>query len=114
MLSNELRKKLLTTRRLSLIVLLLTALATGLVLAQRGRVQEKSLRVDEKSFPVQEKSFHAQGPPAQSNPKREKLRNFDAQILASANDLLEDGRDTFRFDTFGDEAFWGGALQLHQ
>ena len=112
--TNEQGTRLLTARRLSVIVVLLTALATGLVLAQRGRVQEKSLRVDEKSFPVQEKQFHAQGPPPQSNPKREKLRNFDAQILANANDLLEDGRDTFRFDTFGDEAFWGGALQLQQ
>ena len=24
------------------------------------------------------------------------------------------GRNTFRFDTFGDEAFWGDALKLHQ
>ena len=24
------------------------------------------------------------------------------------------GRSTFRFDTFGDEAFWGGTLKLHQ
>lgn len=114
MLSPNKGKKLLTTGRLSVIVALLTALATGLVLAQRGRVQEKSLRVDEKSFPVQEKSLHAQVSTPQSTPKREKLRNFDAQILANANDLLEDGRDTFRFDTFGDEAFWGGALQLQQ
>jgi hypothetical protein len=27
---------------------------------------------------------------------------------------LRAGRETFRFDTFGDEAFWGGTLQLHQ
>src|SRR5262249_21987010 len=26
----------------------------------------------------------------------------------------DQGRNTFRFDTFGDEAFWGGTLQLHQ
>jgi len=25
-----------------------------------------------------------------------------------------EGRRTFRFDTFGDEAFWGGELRLHQ
>ena len=61
-----------------------------------------------------------------SNVKKEKLRNFDiqivpkkrqnfdAQITANANALLEDGRQTFRFDTFGDQVFWGGALQLHQ
>ncbi len=28
--------------------------------------------------------------------------------------MLAEGRQTFRFDTFGDEAFWGGMLQLHQ
>ena len=55
-----------------------------------------------------------QGPPAQSHARREKLRNFDAQIVANANELLGEGRTTFRFDTFGDEAFWGGQLQLHQ
>jgi hypothetical protein len=27
---------------------------------------------------------------------------------------IEEGRQTFRFDTFGDETFWGDALQLHQ
>ena len=29
------------------------------------------------------------------------------------DDLAEQGRQTFRFDTFGDEDFWGGALHLH-
>jgi hypothetical protein len=28
--------------------------------------------------------------------------------------LIQEGRDTFRFDTFGDEAFWGDTLRLHQ
>ena len=28
--------------------------------------------------------------------------------------LIEEGRHTFRFDTFGDEAFWGGGLRLHE
>jgi hypothetical protein len=32
----------------------------------------------------------------------------------SANRMLRQGRKIFRFDTFGDEAFWGGALHLHQ
>ena len=52
--------------------------------------------------------------PHKAMQKEEKLRNFDAQIIANANELLEEGRNTFRFDTFGDEVFWGGALQLHQ
>lgn len=28
--------------------------------------------------------------------------------------MIKEGRHTFRFDTFGDEEFWGGALQLHR
>jgi hypothetical protein len=28
--------------------------------------------------------------------------------------LISQGRQTFRFDTFGDEAFWGDTLQLHR
>jgi hypothetical protein len=31
-----------------------------------------------------------------------------------AAQLFAQGRQIFRFDTFGDEAFWGDALQLHQ
>src|SRR6266513_3754918 len=41
-----------------------------------------------------------------------------SQFLGSAENnsaqLIQQGRDIFRFDTFGDEAFWGGQLQLHQ
>jgi hypothetical protein len=32
----------------------------------------------------------------------------------NAMDMLRDGRRIFRFDTFGDEAFWGGVLHLHE
>lgn len=28
--------------------------------------------------------------------------------------MIQEGRQTFRFDTFGDEAFWGDTLKLHQ
>ena len=34
--------------------------------------------------------------------------------IAAATEMVVDGRQTFRFDTFGDEAFWGGTLKLHQ
>jgi hypothetical protein len=33
---------------------------------------------------------------------------------AAASQVLAEGRHTFRFDTFGDEAFWGDTLKLHQ
>jgi hypothetical protein len=35
-------------------------------------------------------------------------------IIDQAASTIRDGRDTFRFDTFGDEAFWGDQLRLHQ
>ncbi len=38
----------------------------------------------------------------------------DEQNQKSAQQLFEQGREIFRFDTFGDEAFWGDALQLHR
>ncbi len=34
--------------------------------------------------------------------------------FGAAGRMLAEGRQTFRFDTFGDEAFWGDALQLHR
>jgi hypothetical protein len=33
--------------------------------------------------------------------------------MDAARRMVEEGRETFRHDTFGDEAFWGGALRLH-
>jgi hypothetical protein len=36
----------------------------------------------------------------------------DPREFASA--MIDEGRRTFRFDTFGDEAFWGDTLKLHQ
>jgi hypothetical protein len=38
----------------------------------------------------------------------------DSQIASHAHGMMEEGRQTFRYDTFGSEAFWGGALQMHK
>src|SRR5262245_50044081 len=35
-------------------------------------------------------------------------------LFASVEQALQNGRATFRFDTFRDEAFWGDTLKLHQ
>ncbi|HMJ51169.1 MAG TPA: hypothetical protein VK540_03815 [Polyangiaceae bacterium] len=35
-------------------------------------------------------------------------------FFSAAKSMLEEGRRTFRKDTFGDEAFWGDTLQLHK
>jgi len=34
----------------------------------------------------------------------------DQVIASNATRMIEEGRQTFRFDTFGDEDFWGGPL----
>ena len=38
----------------------------------------------------------------------------DRAIEANDDRMIAEGRRTFRFDTFGDEAFWGDTLHLHQ
>ena len=45
-------------------------------------------------------------PPAQ--------QSFDQQIQANAKRMLAEGKQIFRFDTFGSEDFWGGKLRLHE
>jgi hypothetical protein len=40
--------------------------------------------------------------------------DFDAVAALHAQTMLEEGKKTFRYDTFGSEAFWGDALQLHK
>jgi hypothetical protein len=39
---------------------------------------------------------------------------LDQQMTANAVPVVEDGKQIFRFDTFGDEAFWGDTLKLHR
>jgi len=40
-------------------------------------------------------------------------KGFDQVVQANIAAQTAQGRQTFRFDTFGDEAFWGEQLQLH-
>jgi len=35
-------------------------------------------------------------------------------VIENATRKLQAGEHTFRFDTFGDEAFWGDTLKLHR
>jgi cytochrome c5 len=46
--------------------------------------------------------------------KRGKTTESERQTDVNAQRMLEDGKQTFRFDTFGDEAFWTDALQLNR
>jgi hypothetical protein len=43
-----------------------------------------------------------------------KLLSFDDQIEQNTDSMMAEGRQTFRHDTFGDQAFWGGQLMLHR
>jgi hypothetical protein len=45
---------------------------------------------------------------------RDTRTHIDRQSDRRAIDTIEEGREIFRHDTFGDEAFWGGALRLHE
>jgi len=46
--------------------------------------------------------------------QKAQLSGFDEVISKNAQQMMENGRQIFRFDTFGSEAFWGDALQLHK
>ena len=56
-------------------------------------------------------SFNRTGYQPQAQNKKSK--KLDAQVATNAEVLIDEGREAFRFDTFGDEAFWGGTLGLH-
>jgi precorrin-2 methylase len=88
------------SKGLYITIALLATLAVALVLV-KGKDSQRS-------------TIHVKGPSSQNQNKEKKFRNFDAEIVANANEFLADGRATFRFDTFGDEVFWGDALHLHE
>ena len=40
--------------------------------------------------------------------------HFGESVERNRTEMIREGRQIFRFDTFGDEAWWGGTLGLHQ
>jgi hypothetical protein len=42
------------------------------------------------------------------------FQTYDDAIQHNAMRMVEEGKKTFRFDTFGSEDFWGGKLRLHE
>ena len=61
--------------------------------------------------------FAFAAPPAKQN-AASSLKNaaagFNSKIAQYAQTMLEEGRNTFRYDTFGSEAIWGDQLELHK
>ena len=49
-----------------------------------------------------------------ARPVSEWRARSDMKTAADSSQMLAEGRHVFRFDTFGDEAFWGDSLKLHQ
>jgi hypothetical protein len=46
--------------------------------------------------------------------QKAQVSGFDEVISKHAHQMMKEGEQVFRFDTFGSEAFWGDALQLHK
>jgi hypothetical protein len=94
----------------------LAALGIGAGLAVTRSVARADFEIQPITARVAE---HEGGNPGGQEDGREPGRErrpgtFDQQIADHASDLLTRGRQIFRFDTFGDEAFWGGTLRLHE
>lgn len=54
---------------------------------------------------------------AQQSADRSRSQNekaYDQQISDNAQRMMEQGKQIFRYDTFGSEDFWGGKLRLHE
>ena len=54
---------------------------------------------------------------AQQSADRSRGQNekaYDQQISDNAQRMMEQGKQIFRYDTFGSEDFWGGKLRLHE
>ena len=72
------------------IIALLIFVALGLVyLTERSRAQQRA------AMPL-------------------KTDGFDSRIDRNAQQMLEQGRQIFRYDTFGDEVYWTDTLKLHR
>ena len=83
-----------TKKALSLTITLLGLVGVALLLVAGSRAQ------GEANFTAQSQSKKAKG--------------FDNEINTNVEQMMEEGRQIFRNDTFGDEAYWGDQLQLHK
>src|SRR5688572_27287195 len=43
----------------------------------------------------------------------QKSQGFDQQISENARRMMDQGKQIFRYDTFGDEVYWTDKLKLH-
>lgn len=56
----------------------------------------------------------ASAPPLDPNPPGDSPADWNSVVDRNIGEQFEKGKDVFRNDTFGNEAFWGDKLKLHQ
>ncbi len=54
------------------------------------------------------------GTPQDRTAPNQKMNEFDDRISSNAQKMMDEGRQIFRYDTFGDEAYWSDKLKLHR
>ncbi|HKP57660.1 MAG TPA: hypothetical protein VJV78_13105 [Polyangiales bacterium] len=77
-----------------------------------GAATETDLDVAALQNPAAGNSASAGKQPEQASAGMQRAQNDP--VVQSARAMIEAGRQTFRHDTFGDEAFWGGTLRIHE
>jgi hypothetical protein len=88
---------------LKITLLLLTVLFAGsLILTFFGAVSPAQTSFDDDDASIERSRKHT------------RTTRWDRIIKENSKSMMAEGRQTFRFDTFGDEVFWGDTLQLHQ
>ena len=65
-------------------------------------------------FRAQEATSASRDDSEHDSEEQEALARVDRRIDSNARRMVREGRQIFRFDTFGDEAFWGDLLGLHK
>ncbi len=63
---------------------------------------------------TQAESKEAEGPPIEEARQGLGVATYESAVVRTAFNYFNEGQRIFRFETFGDEAFWGGALRLHE
>jgi hypothetical protein len=87
-----------------ILIVLFAAASSMHCTAPDGDPADTSSAASEPSAELASEPLTATGPSRASD---------DANVAAGTAAIVA-GRNTFRFDTFGDEAFWGDTLKLHQ
>lgn len=97
--------------RLSVLAFSLAALCLVMVLLKEGRAQAAGNQgVAKSTHLVAQITSTEQADSAPITPSP----GFSGEITPNDLRILRAGRHTFRFDTFGDETWWGDTLQLHR